>query len=70
MKNMPAATTSIRLDSDLGEEAVKVLRVKFRTEAVHVALREIVSSQAICKIDEEERGEALVRGSRQVNSKF
>jgi Arc/MetJ family transcription regulator len=35
--------TSIRLDTDLADEAKKVLRVKSRTEAVHVALREIVA---------------------------
>ncbi len=35
--------TSIRLDTHLVDEAAKVLGVKSRTEAVHVALREIVS---------------------------
>jgi len=37
--------TSIRLDTDLADEAVKVLGVKSRTEAVHVALKEIVALQ-------------------------
>jgi Arc/MetJ family transcription regulator len=36
-------TTSIRLDARLADEAKKVLGVKSRTEAVHVALREIVA---------------------------
>jgi Arc/MetJ family transcription regulator len=40
---MPRAMTSIRLDRDLADEAARVLHVKSRTEAVHVALREIVA---------------------------
>jgi Arc/MetJ family transcription regulator len=35
--------TSIRLDTELADEAKKVLGVKTRTEAVHAALREIVA---------------------------
>lgn len=40
---MAVTMTSIRLDIDLADEAVKVLGAKSRTEAVHVALREIVA---------------------------
>ena len=40
---MAMAMTSIRLDTHLADEAAKVLGVKTRTEAVHVALREIVA---------------------------
>jgi Arc/MetJ family transcription regulator len=40
---MAVTMTSIRLDTDLADEAVKVLGAKSRTEAVHVALREIVA---------------------------
>ncbi len=40
---MAITMTSIRLDTDLADEAVKVLGAKSRTEAVHVALREIVA---------------------------
>lgn len=40
---MAVTMTSIRLDTQLADEAVKVLGVKSRTEAVHVALREIVA---------------------------
>lgn len=40
---MAGTLTSIRLDVDLADEAVRVLGVKTRTEAVHVALREIVA---------------------------
>lgn len=40
---MATAMTSIRLDIHLADEAAKILGVKSRTEAVHVALREIVA---------------------------
>ncbi|MFZ0630926.1 MAG: type II toxin-antitoxin system VapB family antitoxin [Acidobacteriaceae bacterium] len=40
---MAATMTSIRLDTDLADEAARLLGVKSRTEAVHVALREIVA---------------------------
>jgi Arc/MetJ family transcription regulator len=40
---MAVTMTSIRLDTDLADQAVKVLGAKSRTEAVHVALREIVA---------------------------
>jgi Arc/MetJ family transcription regulator len=40
---MAVRITSIRLDTNLADEAVRVLAVKSRTEAVHVALREIVA---------------------------
>lgn len=40
---MSVTMTSIRLDTDLADEAARVLGVKTRTEAVHVALREIVA---------------------------
>jgi Arc/MetJ family transcription regulator len=35
--------TSIRLDTQLADEAAKILEVKSRTEAVQVALQEIVA---------------------------
>ena len=40
---MAVTTTSIRLDTRLADEAAKILGVKSRTEAIHVALREIVA---------------------------
>jgi Arc/MetJ family transcription regulator len=40
---MPVTTTSIRLDTTLADEAKKLLGAKSRTEAVRVALREIVA---------------------------
>lgn len=39
---MPVTLTSIRLDTKLADEAVRVLGVKSRTEAVHVALKEAI----------------------------
>jgi Arc/MetJ family transcription regulator len=39
---MPGTLTSIRLDTKLADEAVRGLGVKSRTEAVHVALKEII----------------------------
>jgi Arc/MetJ family transcription regulator len=40
---MAVTMTSIRLDTNLADEAAKVLGVKTRTDAIHVALREIVA---------------------------
>ncbi len=40
---MAISMTSIRLDTDLADEAVKALGVKSRTEAIHVALKEVVA---------------------------
>jgi len=40
---MATTMTSIRLDTHLADEAAQVLGVRSRTEAVHVALREIVA---------------------------
>ncbi|HUK43591.1 MAG TPA: type II toxin-antitoxin system VapB family antitoxin [Candidatus Bathyarchaeia archaeon] len=37
--------TSIRLDTELADEAARLLGAKSRTEAVHVALREVVALQ-------------------------
>jgi Arc/MetJ family transcription regulator len=40
---MAVTMTSIRLDTHLADEAAKILGVKSRTEAIHVALSEIVA---------------------------
>ena len=42
---MTTAITSIRLDTKLADEAVRVLGAKSRTEAVHLALKEIVDNR-------------------------
>ncbi len=53
---MPATLTSIRLDTKLADEAVRVLGVKSRTEAVHVALREVVRLKDFKKLMKEYGG--------------
>lgn len=40
---MAVTLTTIRVDARLADEAARVLGVKSRTEAVHVALRESVA---------------------------
>jgi Arc/MetJ family transcription regulator len=42
---MSLSLTSIRLDIRLADEAAKVLGAKSRTEAVHLALREVVATK-------------------------
>jgi Arc/MetJ family transcription regulator len=41
--SMAVTMTSIRLDTNLADEAVKILGVKSRTEAIHLALSEILA---------------------------
>jgi Arc/MetJ family transcription regulator len=48
---MAIKMTSIRLDTRLADKAAKALGVKSRTEAVHVALREIVALTEFKKLD-------------------
>jgi Arc/MetJ family transcription regulator len=43
-------TTSIRLNARLADKAAKTLGVKSRTEAVHIALREIVALNKFKKV--------------------
>jgi Arc/MetJ family transcription regulator len=42
---MAVTLTSIRLDTKLADKAVKALGAKSRTEAVHMALEEIVRTE-------------------------
>ena len=53
---MKARMTSIRLDTDLADEAKSVLGVKTRTDAVHAALREIVALKRFKKLMTKYRG--------------
>jgi Arc/MetJ family transcription regulator len=53
---MAATLTSIRLDTKLADEAVRALGVKSRTEAVHVALKEIVRLKGFKKLMKENGG--------------
>jgi Arc/MetJ family transcription regulator len=58
---MPAMT-SIRLDKRLADEAVKVLHVKSRTEAIHVSLREIVALTRFKNLVRKNAGQLFFRG--------
>jgi Arc/MetJ family transcription regulator len=60
---MGITMTSIRLDTDLADEAVKVLGVKSRTEAVHVALREIVALRRFKNLMKRNAGKLKFAGS-------
>jgi len=60
---MSVTMTSIRLDTDLADEAVKVLGVKSRTEAVHVALKEIVALQRFKELMTKNAGKLRFAGS-------
>ena len=59
---MAVTMTSIRLDTQLADEAAKVLGVKSRTEAVHVALREIVALQRFKKLMRKQAGKLSFAG--------
>jgi hypothetical protein len=50
VKKMATTMTSIRLDIHLADEAARVRGVISRTEAVHVALREIVALKKFKKL--------------------
>ena len=60
---MAGTLTSIRLDTKLADEAVRVLGVKSRTEAVHVALKEIIGLKRFKKLMEEYGGKGSFKGS-------
>jgi len=53
---MAGTLTSIRLDTKLADEAVRVLGVKSRTEAVHIALKEIIGLKRFKKLMKENEG--------------
>jgi Arc/MetJ family transcription regulator len=59
---MPVTLTSIRLDTKLADDAVRVLGVKNRTEAVHVALREAVALKRFKKLMSRHGGKLRFEG--------
>jgi Arc/MetJ family transcription regulator len=59
---MAVTMTSIRLDTQLADEAAKVLGVKSRTEAVHVALQEIVALKRFKKLMKKHAGKLKFAG--------
>ena len=60
---MAVAITSIRLDTELADEAAKVLGVKSRTEAIHVALKEIVALQRFKDLMAKNAGKLRFQGA-------
>ena len=60
---MSIVLTSIRLDTKLADEAVKVLGVKSRTEAVHTALKEVVALQKFKDLMARNAGKLQFEGS-------
>ena len=62
---MSVTLTSIRLDTELADQAAKVLGVKSRTEAVHVALKEIVALQRFKDLMTKNAGKLRFVGSRE-----
>ena len=60
---MAVTLTSIRLDTHLADEAVKVLGVKSRTEAVHVALGKIVALKRFKNLMKKHAGKLSFEGN-------
>jgi Arc/MetJ family transcription regulator len=60
---MSISMTSIRLDTDLADEAVKVLGVKSRTEAIHVALKEVVAVERFKELMTKHAGKLRFAGT-------
>jgi Arc/MetJ family transcription regulator len=59
---MAVTMTSIRLDTDLADEAVKVFSAKSRTEAIHIALREIVALKRFKRLMKKNSGKLKFSG--------
>jgi len=60
---MATTMTSIRLDTHLADEAAHILGVKSRTEAVHVALREIVAMKKFKDLMSKHAGKLAFEGN-------
>ncbi len=60
---MAATLTSIRLDKKLADEVKRALGVKTRTEAVHLALREIAGNQRFKDVIKKHEGKLRFAGS-------
>jgi Arc/MetJ family transcription regulator len=59
---MAATLTSIRLDMKLADEAVRALGAKSRTDAVHIALKEIVGLKRFKELMKKYEGKATFAG--------
>lgn len=62
---MAGTLTSIRLDTHLADEAAKALGVKTRTEAVHIALREVVATKRFKELMKRNEGKLKFAGHRE-----
>jgi Arc/MetJ family transcription regulator len=60
---MSISLTSIRLDTDLADQAVKALGVKSRTEAIHVALKEVVAVERFKELMTKNAGKLRFAGT-------
>jgi Arc/MetJ family transcription regulator len=60
---MPRTLTSIRLDTKLADKAVRIMGVKTRTEAVHLALEEMVGNQQFKDAIKKSEGKLKFAGS-------
>lgn len=60
---MAVTLTSIRLDTKLADEAVRLLGAKSRTEAVHMALEEIVRLKGFKNLMKHYGGKGSFAGS-------
>jgi Arc/MetJ family transcription regulator len=60
---MAGTLTSIRLDTKLADKAVRVMGVKTRTEAVHMALEEMVGNQEFKDAIRKSEGKLKFAGS-------
>jgi len=59
-----ATMTSMRLDTRLADEAVKVLGVKSRTEAIHVSLKEVVALKRFKNLMRKNAGKLSFAGEK------
>jgi Arc/MetJ family transcription regulator len=64
---MTVKMTSIRLDTRLADEAAKILGVKSRTEAVHIALMEIVALKRFKNLMKKNAGKLSFDGYVETN---
>lgn len=60
---MPEVLTSIRLNKDLADAAAKALGVKSRTEAIHLALEEVVALKRFKELMTKTAGKLKFAGS-------
>lgn len=60
---MAGTLTSIRLDTKLADEAKRALGAKSRTEAVHIALKEVVRLNRFKKLMKKYGGKLQFAGS-------